>query len=60
MRSWDTGDFDDKTRYEYQTVVDKRVLVDAGAVIGGRAAGGGERTQGSKKKKAWRAITRAV
>ena len=29
----------------------QRVLVDAGAVIGGRAAGGGERTQGSKKKK---------
>ena len=52
------GDFDDKTRYEYQTVVDNGVLVDAGAVIGGRAAGGGERTQGSKKSLA--SITRAV
>ena len=52
------SDFGDKTHYEYQTVVD-RVVVDARAVVGGGAPGGGERSQG-RQKKAWRAIARAV
>ena len=43
------SDFGDKTHYEYQTVVDNVSLLTAGAVVGGRAPGGGERAQGSKK-----------
>ena len=37
------SDFGDKTHYEYPDGGRQRVVVDAGAVVGGRAPGGGER-----------------